>query len=352
MQQQGRFARLGQRGLEGGNQLVRQLADEADGVRDHHRGVTRQHDAPNGGIQGCEQLVGDIRVGAGQGAEQGGFAGVGVTHQRQRRNRDLGALLAARLALQFDLLQARRQRLDSLAQQTPVGLKLGFAGTTVADTATPLTLEVGPAAHQARGDVLELRQLHFELAFMTARALREDVEDETGAIQHPALDELFEVALLRRRQRMIEQHQVGVVFGRHGRISSALPLPTKKRGSGRSRRPPTFATGMAPAERASCSNSSMSSGIRGCAYPQAHEHGTFTCAGSLEHDGISRGLRERVQPRRSSFAGDRLDRRAVFVGDAHVARRNNGRNRVFVDHLAHAVLQQDDELIKRIDLAL
>ncbi len=39
-------------------------------------------------------------------------------------------------------------------------------------------LEVGPAAHEARGDVLQLRELHFELAFVAARTLREDVEDE------------------------------------------------------------------------------------------------------------------------------------------------------------------------------
>ena len=44
------------------------------------------------------------------------------------------------------------------------------------------------------------------------------------------------------------------------RTSSALPLPMKKRGSGRSRRPITVATGCAPAERASCSSSRRSSG--------------------------------------------------------------------------------------------
>ena len=176
------------------------------------------------------------------------------------------------------------ERLHALAEQAAVGLELRFAGTAIADAATALALEVGPAAHQARGDVLELRELDFELAFVAARALREDVEDQSRAIEHAALDELFEIAFLRGRQRMIEQHHVGVrAAAATARISSALPLPTKKRGSGRSRRPPMLATGMAPAERASCSNSEDVFGIRGCADAKAHEHGPFTCAWSLEH---------------------------------------------------------------------
>src|SRR2546430_8659397 len=36
-----------------------------------------------------------------------------------------------------------------------------------------LTLEVGPPAHQAAGDVLELRELDFELALEAACALRD-----------------------------------------------------------------------------------------------------------------------------------------------------------------------------------
>ena len=80
-------------------------------------------------------------------------------------------------------------------------------------------------------------------------------------------------------------------------------------------------------------------GIRGRAYAEAHEHGPLTCAWSLEQLEFSRSGKKRVRPRRSSFSGDRLDRRSVFVGDAHIARRDNCRNRVFVHHLAHAVLE-------------
>ena len=141
---------------------------------------------------------------------------------------------------------------------------------------------MGPAAHQARGDVLELRELHFELAFVAARALREDVEDQPRAIEHAALDELFEIAFLRGRQRMIEQHHVGVVLRGDGadfirlaaaheeaRIGTIAPAADARDGNGAGR-----ARELLELQDVF--------GVRGCAYAQAHEHGPLTCAWSLE----------------------------------------------------------------------
>ena len=152
---------------------------------------------PHRGIERREQLVGDVGIGAGQRAEQRRLAGVGVARPAPATESGISArCCAAGLALLFDLLESRGQRLDALAEQAAVGFELGFAGTAIADAATALALEVGPAAHQARGDVLELRELHFELAFVAARALREDVEDQSRAIEHAPLDELLEIAFL------------------------------------------------------------------------------------------------------------------------------------------------------------
>ena len=67
----------------------------------------------------------------------------------------------------------------------------------VAD-APALALEVGPAAHQARRHVAKLRQFHLQLAFEGARALREDVEYQPRAIDDPAFQGTFEIALLGR----------------------------------------------------------------------------------------------------------------------------------------------------------
>jgi hypothetical protein len=43
----------------------------------------------------------------------------------------------------------------------------------------------------------------------TARALREDVEDQAGAVDHAPLQRLLQVALLDRAERVVDQHQVG-----------------------------------------------------------------------------------------------------------------------------------------------
>ena len=55
-----------------------------------------------------------------------------------------------------------------------------------------------------------LGQLHLQLALEGAGALGEDVEDETGAIQHAAGQELLQVAFLAGAERVVHQHQIGL----------------------------------------------------------------------------------------------------------------------------------------------
>ncbi len=98
----------------------------------------------------------------------------------------------------------------ALTDEPAIRLELCLAGTAHADTAL-LALEVGPPPHQAAGDVLQLRKLHFELAFEAAGALREDVEDETVAIEHAAARKLLEVALLAWGQCVVDEDDVGFV---------------------------------------------------------------------------------------------------------------------------------------------
>jgi hypothetical protein len=192
-------------------------------------------------------------------------------------------LLPARLALLFDFLESPRQSLDALAQQATVSFELRFAGTTIADAATTLTFEVSPATHQARGNVLELREFHFELAFVTARALRKDVEDKSRAIEYAALDELLEIAFLRGRQRMIEQHEFGVV--RYRDVADFFRLAAADKIA---RIRPIATTG--DLRHGNCASRACQLaefedvfGIRGRAQSEAHEHGPLTCAWSLEH---------------------------------------------------------------------
>ena len=56
--------------------------------------------------------------------------------------------------------------------------------------------------------MLELRELDFELAFEAAGALREDIEDQAVAVEHPPLGEPLEVALLARGECVIDEDDV------------------------------------------------------------------------------------------------------------------------------------------------
>jgi hypothetical protein len=135
-------------------------------------------------------------------------------------------LRARLLVLHLDLVEARLSmstRLASRRRSVSSWVSPGRAGRCAA----ALALEVGPAAHQARGHVLELGQLDLQLAFVRTRALGEDVEDQAGAVDDAALGELLEVALLHRRERVVDQDQVGSSRWRSSRSCSALPVPMK-----------------------------------------------------------------------------------------------------------------------------
>ena len=197
MQQKRGVARLLERGTKRRDQLVRQIADEADGIGEHCNLRTGQFDAPYGRVERREELVGDVRIRASQRVEERRLACVRVSHQGDCRHRHFAPRLAARVALALQSLEASTQRPDAVGEQAPVRFQLRLARAAQADAAF-LSLQVRPASDEPRGDVTELRQLDLELAFETARALRKDVEDEAVAIQHAALDKLLEIAFLAR----------------------------------------------------------------------------------------------------------------------------------------------------------
>ena len=79
---------------------------------------------------------------------------------------------------------------------TTIDFQLGFTRTSRADAAC-LPRQVIPHPSQSRQQVLQLRQLDLQTAFAAARALRENVENELGAIEHFAREQGFEIASLR-----------------------------------------------------------------------------------------------------------------------------------------------------------
>jgi len=69
-------------------------------------------------------------------------------------------------------------------------------------------LEVLPHAAHTREVVLQLRELDLELALGTAGVLREDVEDQLGAVDDPRVERVLEVTLLRRIELVVDDQRV------------------------------------------------------------------------------------------------------------------------------------------------
>ena len=59
--------------------------------------------------------------------------------------------------------------------------------------------------------MLELRELDLQLAFFRAGALGENIQDQRGAIEHLALEDLFQVARLRRRKFIVEDDRIDFI---------------------------------------------------------------------------------------------------------------------------------------------
>src|SRR5262249_17221429 len=127
--------------------------------------------------------------------------------RRARRSAPLPApFLAAHLALLAQLLQAPAQQRDSPPRDAAVALELGLARAARPDAA-PEALEVLAHAAHAREVVLELRELHLELAFGADGVLREDVQDQLGPVDDAGLQGVLERSLLRRVELVVhEQH--------------------------------------------------------------------------------------------------------------------------------------------------
>ncbi len=72
---------------------------------------------------------------------------------------------------------------NAFAHAAPVDLELGFARTPAADAARKAghgrVLGDQPGQH-----VVQLRQLHLQLALPAARALGENVQNQLGAVDH------------------------------------------------------------------------------------------------------------------------------------------------------------------------
>src|SRR2546422_5736411 len=130
----------------------------------------------------------------------------GVRVAPQRGRGEIAASLPLIGAMLGDVLEPLLERGDLAADRAAVGFELGFARSPEADTAAD-TRQVVPHPRQARQQILELRQLDLQLRFVAARARREDVENDLGAVHHAHAETFLELHALHRREALVEQHQ-------------------------------------------------------------------------------------------------------------------------------------------------
>ena len=109
------------------------------------------------------------------------------------------------------LLELFADDVDALADQPPVRLDLRFAGAAEKAEAAALALKVGPRPDQTAFLIDEMGELDLEAPFPCPRPLPEDLQDETGAVEHLGVPCRLEVPLLNRSERMIDDDELGVL---------------------------------------------------------------------------------------------------------------------------------------------
>src|SRR5262249_26145207 len=128
--------------------------------------------------------------------------------------------LALRVAVLGQTVELALELRDAGLDATTVDLELRLTRATVADetasctTAGALLAELLAATAQARQPVPQLRELDLHHALLTPGVLGEDVEDQRDPVDHVDAEELLEVALLRRREFVVEHHEIDVELDR------------------------------------------------------------------------------------------------------------------------------------------
>jgi len=219
VQQQIGLLHLFERGAEGRDERGGQLLDEAHGIGDEDRGAAGQVYAADGGVEGGEELVGDVDFRTAEGIEQGGLARVGVAHERHGRQTAAPSLMTMPGAMGAHLFQLTLDLGDASADDAAIQFQPRLAGAAEAHTAgraaraSPGLLRVGavgPRLREAGQAIFVLRQFHLQGAFARVGVQGEDVQNQAGAVQHFdfVAENGFELALMAGAELVVEDHHV------------------------------------------------------------------------------------------------------------------------------------------------
>jgi hypothetical protein len=177
------------------------VSDSATGTGFRHVEAARRR------IERGKEAIGLERARMRERVEERGLAGIRIADERDRKHRPAHARAPLQRAPLLHLLQLVLQHAHAARDVALVQLELGLAGPPVLPRPPRWRSRWVQPAHQPGREVLELRQLDLHLALAGARALGEDFQDQLGAIEHAPPELALEVALLRTRQRMVEDHE-------------------------------------------------------------------------------------------------------------------------------------------------
>ena len=208
MEQQGGGGDLLEGGPEGLDQVRRQVVDKAHRVREQDFPLHRNPEAAARRFQRFEHPLPGGDPAAGQPVQQGGLAGVRVTHQRDHRQSPGVPALAAEFADAGHPLQVALQPADALPGAAAVHFQAGFAGAAAADAAAE-PREGSVPLGQPGQPVAQLGQFHLQPPFPAFGAAGEHIEDELGPVEHLEIGGGGDVPPLGRREVRGEEQRVG-----------------------------------------------------------------------------------------------------------------------------------------------
>ncbi len=208
MQDQIGDERLLERRGETLDELRRQPADEADRVGDEVPAPLVDEEA-RGRVERFEETVVDGHVRIREDVQERRLADIRVPGERDRRRFCAASFLPPHVALFSQFGEAPAQDRDAAPSDPPVGLELRLAGPARPDPAAE-ALEVLPEAPHPRQVVLELRELHLQLAVGGSRVLGEDVQDQLRAVHDPRLERVLECPLLHGVELAVDEQHLGV----------------------------------------------------------------------------------------------------------------------------------------------
>ena len=188
---------------------MRKILDEADGVTDQDSWTGFGHEHTYGGVEGREELIGDVHRIVCQTAHEPGFSRVRVTDQGDGLRLVGAAAAALRLGLSLHADQRASKLGDSIPHSAASEFERGFASPLAADPAA-LTLDGGVRFPKSRRRVDEPRDLNLDLRFARSSVTLKDGKDHHRPIEDLDAGHLLEVAHLRRRQVVVDNDGDGL----------------------------------------------------------------------------------------------------------------------------------------------